>query len=78
MLIRAALKETILTDDQHKALFSPNSVAKEQKWEQSLLAIQATRFLKDRIGFIAGKPCSHNHLATGIHNPGSVFALAVV
>ncbi len=28
-------------------------------WEQSLLAKQAPRFLKDRIGFIAGKPCSH-------------------
>ncbi|ALQ05285.1 hypothetical protein AK973_4836 [Pseudomonas brassicacearum] len=28
-------------------------------WEQSLLAKQAPRFLKDRIDRIAGKPCSH-------------------
>ena len=28
-------------------------------WEQSLLAKQSTRFLKDRIASIAGKPCSH-------------------
>ncbi|KAB0520531.1 hypothetical protein F7R20_27255 [Pseudomonas brassicacearum subsp. brassicacearum] len=28
-------------------------------WEQSLLATQAPRFLKDRVAFIAGKPCSH-------------------
>ncbi len=29
-------------------------------WEQSLLAKQAPRFQKDRIAFIAGKPCSHS------------------
>ncbi|OOG89543.1 hypothetical protein B0E42_01015 [Pseudomonas sp. A25(2017)] len=29
-------------------------------WEQSLLAKQAPRFLKDRIAAIAGKPCSHS------------------
>ncbi len=28
-------------------------------WEQSLLAKQAPRSLKDRSAFIAGKPCSH-------------------
>ncbi|OOG86214.1 hypothetical protein B0E42_11975 [Pseudomonas sp. A25(2017)] len=28
-------------------------------WEQSLLAKQTPRPLKDRIAFIAGKPCSH-------------------
>nr|POA10783.1 hypothetical protein C1892_29720 [Pseudomonas sp. MPBD7-1] len=28
-------------------------------WEQSLLAMQAPRFPKDRVSFIAGKPCSH-------------------
>ncbi|AUO44104.1 hypothetical protein B0E42_12250 [Pseudomonas sp. A25(2017)] len=28
-------------------------------WEQGLPAIEATRFLKDRIASIAGKPCSH-------------------
>ncbi|PJH89684.1 hypothetical protein CVG87_09105 [Pseudomonas sp. WCS365] len=28
-------------------------------WEQSLLAKQTPRFLKDRIAFVAGKPCSH-------------------
>ncbi|OPG68790.1 hypothetical protein B1219_29425 [Pseudomonas ogarae] len=28
-------------------------------WEQSLLAKQAPRLLKDRIACIAGKPCSH-------------------
>ncbi|OOG87081.1 hypothetical protein B0E42_09085 [Pseudomonas sp. A25(2017)] len=33
-------------------------------WEQSLLAKQTPRFLKDRIASIAGKPCSHNRLAT--------------
>ncbi|OOG86336.1 hypothetical protein B0E42_11165 [Pseudomonas sp. A25(2017)] len=34
-------------------------------WEQSLLAKQAPRFLRDRSAFIAGKPCSHiNSLAT--------------
>ncbi|AXP06712.1 hypothetical protein DZG01_28610 [Pseudomonas fluorescens] len=27
-------------------------------WEQSLLAIQAPRFQRDRVVFIAGKPCS--------------------
>ncbi|AXP05708.1 hypothetical protein DZG01_23160 [Pseudomonas fluorescens] len=30
-------------------------------WEQSLLAIQAPRFMGDRVAFIAGKPCSHRH-----------------
>ncbi len=29
-----------------------------------MLAKQATRFLKDRIAFVAGKPCSHNYPAT--------------
>ncbi|PJH87569.1 hypothetical protein CVG87_17405 [Pseudomonas sp. WCS365] len=29
-------------------------------WEQSLLAMQAPRFTKDRVGCVAGKPCSHN------------------
>ncbi|OOG81291.1 hypothetical protein B0E42_25160 [Pseudomonas sp. A25(2017)] len=29
-------------------------------WEQSLLAKQAPRSLKDRVAFIAGKPCSHS------------------
>ncbi|SEE71189.1 hypothetical protein SAMN04490188_5282 [Pseudomonas kilonensis] len=33
-------------------------------WEQSLLAKQAPRFQKDRIGFIAGKPCSHQAFPT--------------
>ena len=28
-------------------------------WEQSLLAKQAARFMKDRVARIAGKPCSH-------------------
>ncbi|QBZ88383.1 hypothetical protein EPZ47_06575 [Pseudomonas viciae] len=28
-------------------------------WGPSLLAKQAPRILKDRIAFIAGKPCSH-------------------
>src|SRR3546814_1799008 len=29
-------------------------------WEQSLRAKRTPRFLKDRIAFIAGKPCSHS------------------
>ena len=29
-------------------------------WEQSLLAIQAPRFMEDRVAFIGGKPCSHS------------------
>ncbi len=57
-MVHVALKEAILTDDQRKELPSPNSVAGGE-WEQSLLAKQATRFLKDRVAFIAGKPCSH-------------------
>ncbi len=32
-------------------------------WEQSLLAIQAPRFQRDRAVFIAGKPCSHTSFA---------------
>ena len=73
-MISAALKEAILTDDQRKELPSPNSVARGGEWEQSLLATRAARFLKDRIAFIAGKPCSHNPLATRdfrIHVPFS-------
>ncbi|MNF05224.1 hypothetical protein D3C80_2049050 [compost metagenome] len=43
----------------------------ERLWEQSLLAKQAPRSLKDRIACIAGKPCSHmTLLATGICLPG--------
>ncbi len=30
-------------------------------WEQGLPAKQAPRYLKDRIAFIAGKPCSHTN-----------------
>ncbi|MBD0684633.1 hypothetical protein CGA22_08845 [Pseudomonas sp. PSB18] len=71
-------ENAILTDEQYKELPRPNSVERGRGWEQSLLATQATRFLKDRIGFIADKPCSHNPLATGFQNPYSVFALAVV
>ncbi|KAB0521562.1 hypothetical protein F7R20_26515 [Pseudomonas brassicacearum subsp. brassicacearum] len=40
-------------------------------------AIQATRFLKDRIAFIAGKPCSHrNSLATGLGASGYLAMIA--
>ncbi|OOG84482.1 hypothetical protein B0E42_16725 [Pseudomonas sp. A25(2017)] len=37
-------------------------------WEQSLLAIQAPWFQRDRVVFIAGKPCSHRYplLATNV------------
>ncbi|AUO44351.1 hypothetical protein C1C98_02300 [Pseudomonas ogarae] len=36
-------------------------------WEQSLLAIQAPRYSRDRGVFIAGKPCSHNKtVPTGV------------
>ena len=28
-------------------------------WEQGLSAMQAPRFLRDPVVFIAGKPCSH-------------------
>ncbi|AUO45716.1 hypothetical protein C1C98_09710 [Pseudomonas ogarae] len=39
-------------------------------WEQSLLAKQAPRFLKDRIASIAGKPCSHTANRGFITLPG--------
>ena len=45
----------------------------EGLWEQGLLAMQVPRFLKDRVTFIAGKPCSHSHLATGLCVAGLVF-----
>src|SRR3546814_4615024 len=40
-------------------------------WEQSLLAIQAPRFLKYRVVPIAGKPCSHSsHSFYSVLTPG--------
>ncbi|EPJ76510.1 hypothetical protein CFII68_25996 [Pseudomonas sp. CFII68] len=41
------------------ALLWRGELWEQDLWEQSLLATQATRFLKDRIAIIAGKPCSH-------------------
>ncbi len=57
-MVHVALKEAILTDDQRKEP-PARTLWQGGEWEQSLLAKQATRFLKDRVAFIAGKPCSH-------------------
>ncbi|CAI8730284.1 hypothetical protein F7R20_15600 [Pseudomonas brassicacearum subsp. brassicacearum] len=46
-------------------------------WEQSLLAIQALRSSRDRVVFIAGKPCSHkarSHNETVFHTKCRVAA----
>ncbi|AXP04638.1 hypothetical protein DZG01_17325 [Pseudomonas fluorescens] len=45
----------------------------DRLWEQSLLAIQAAGFQRDRVVFIAGKPCSHKMLVRhrSFSNPNS-------
>ncbi|MGX9569334.1 hypothetical protein [Pseudomonas viciae] len=65
-MLRTALKEAILTDDQYKEPSSLELCGEGREWEQGLLATQATRFLKDRIGFVAGKPCSYNPSAAEV------------
>lgn len=64
-MLRTALKEAILTDDQYKEPSSLELCGEGREWEQGLLATQATRFLKGRIAFVAGKPCSHHLPTTG-------------
>ncbi|WP_122319510.1 hypothetical protein, partial [Pseudomonas corrugata] len=40
----------------------PQILWQRHLWEQSLLATQTPPILKDCVGFIAGKPCSHKFL----------------